>query len=450
MKKADKNKAIGISLLLGVLLLGGLIFYFAVENAQNVPFTEPTIWTVEYGRLECLEDTREVYDSTFVDDKETLTCGKNFLVDDCRIQARCGDTTFVSPNCGGAYKVNDGSWITYKLSEYENRILTTVQAGDEIEFATGAFSNIAGFGWPTNADETQIRAIYNPYKLYTFESGAKILSNSNNCRLADQTELTRKDIEYGQWDELQKNTWRNYFYGWQETMGLAVYNYNSQQAICSLSSLYALESEKLADGTTRLIQGDAIKNVDCCPHQDDNCDSNFEWIPEPQEKECSYDYQCNNAGMASGINDETASQESCINNKCVPETFNIECNSDQKCISLYGNGYFCDLRQVNFGNCYKGTGGQTCGDGECQTGETFDSCPADCEDYGLTCKWYQVEGTKTVYKYSVLGVRLGAEEVAACRIAGWLLTLIIIGSVLGTLTLALGSFFVIKKIGTIK
>lgn len=446
--KGDMNRTKGIFMTIFIVI--GTILVFSSGIAQSIIGEQ--IWTVDSGRLECLEDSVEVSSSIWVDQERSFTCGSDYLVDDCRIVAACGSTSLISPNCNGAYKINNGAWITYSVGENQKKQLTTIFPGQKIEFTTKVFTNKEGIGFPRNEDQTEIRYIRNPYRLFTIEAGAKIPSNSANCRLADQSKIRRENIEYGEWDTLEKGEIRNYFFGWVLKSGLKVYDYNNKEAICGFNSLYELEKERLADGSNRVIQGKRIKSVECCPHQDDNCGDNFEFIPEEKVDEqevdgCIFNYQCANLGNIKGVNDELATQESCIDRVCVKEEINIECNSDAKCISLYGNGYFCDKRQINFGQCIQGGGGLAiCGDNICQTGETFENCQADCDedDIKLDCAWYQEEKTinevdRTWYNY----IGIGSPEVITsqqCKTADW--TYLVMGSVL---VLILGLTFILTS-----
>ncbi len=410
-----------------VLIISGIFLSisFLVYAGVSQSIIGEQIWRVDYGRLECVEDSVEISESLWVDQNRAYTCGQSYTVDECRIDLVCGDTSFLFPKCIGGYKINDGAWNRYSISGDNRATLTILKEGETIEFAQ---NNVFGQGGtliaPQNKDLSEIQYIQNPYRLYTYEFGGKFLTNSDNCRLSDQRSLDRTNIKYGEWDELNKGENRNYFSSWILTSGLKTYNYQNKQVLCGGNSLYELKTERLADGSTRKIQSNFIKNVECCPHVDNNCDSQtftFIKLDETEERECTFDFQCSNGGQPY-IKLNSAVEESCVSGNCIERTLNVECVNDNDCISLYGTSYKCDLRSTNFGKCFKG-------EGQLQDEDEF------------TCnKWYQEEGVKTTYKYNILGlIKWGEVQEPVCKTADWVWimagSLIII--VLGSITLSL-------------
>ena len=371
---------------MGVVIIGGLVFLFASGSLQSVFGQEDVVYTVDSGRYECSENSVETSIIKYADQNYEFTCGDKELVDDCRVYATCMQgTPFYNSQCGGGglWNLLPGVSVSGISEGTANKLISTLKPGESIKFTDEI----------NNADYLKLEFQYNPYQLWTIEKGKKVPTNSNDCSLVNQNKLTKQNIPYGEWDSLYKGEVRNYFLNWERSYGLKIYSYNGQSVLCGTNTLYELDTERLADGTTRNIQGNFVKYVDCCPHQDDNCGSDFEFLPSGQEeeKECSYDYQCSNSGDPQFISSSKAKKEVCKNNICVEETFSIQCNSDAVCIQNYGDNYVCSKALSTFGKCIEGKIAQPyCGDGTCGIGETFTNCPKDCEEDDLVCdKWYQ-------------------------------------------------------------
>jgi hypothetical protein len=342
--------------------------------------TSATIWIKEDGRLECNKDQSPQSIIKYGDQDYKFTCGGDYLVDECLVYATCSGTPWYNPGCGGYYEKTSGD-TKYGLSQNQNTLITKLSPGESITFKS------KGSYWiGNNLNYLRIEYQFNPYRLYTIEDGGKYLTSSSDCCLANQKELQKNQFSYGDWDCIFKGEWRNYFLNWKQISGGKIYAYQGKEVICRTQALYTLNREKLADGTTRNIQGNKIKDVECCPHQDNNCDSSsftFKQIGKEEERTCSFDYQCTNNGNPwnNPFSSTTAKIEKCVNGKCVEGTIAIECDSDAKCRSIYGTGYGCDLSFDNYGKCIIiGNIEQLrCGDGYCTTGETYVNCPEDCE-----------------------------------------------------------------------
>jgi hypothetical protein len=335
------------------------------------------VWKAVDGRLECLKDQtpQEVIQST-INNKLTFTCGDKYLVDNCEVIVYCGDTSLINSECKGFYRLDGGNKQSYSVSKNNQKTLLTLTNGQSIYFETGIDA--------TNEDKTKVVYRFYPYRLFTIESGKKVISSSSDCNLANQDQLQRNKFEYGDWKVLDKGGILNYFVSWTLTEG-AIYTFNGQEVVCSANALYGLERIKLADSSTKNRQGEFIKNVECCPYQSKNCDAKtFTFITQKEADNvapsCTYSYQCENAGDPWTSSSVLAKKEVCEGGLCVEKSFNIQCNSDAKCRQLYGEGYGCDLSFDNFGKCIKiGQIEQArCGDGVCQTGETKENCPSDC------------------------------------------------------------------------
>jgi len=438
-----KNKFSMILLLslLGILVIGGIV-YFIFFGPLQASVSGDEVWVVERGRLKCEESSVEDYFSKWVDQNYKFSCGTTqdgaqALLDDCRVYASCGSTPLGS--CSGNYKINGGSWTSYFAERNsQNKLLVTLDPGQNIEFLQTQkllYSVI-------NKRYTEIKYKWNPYQLHLIEGGGEWVVGSQDCTLANQDEFTRENIKAGEWDSLQKGEIRNYFVGWTKLLGVKIYdntNYNNgNEVICKNRVLYDLESEDLANGETRKIQGDPIKSVDCCPNEDNNCQSDsFTFTPlgSEEERECQFDTQCQEFPRA--VSDEEAVVEKCVDKingigHCEERTLEIECASNQKCRTLYGDDKpICSLALINYGTCTSGGPGTLyCGDGACGIGETTDNCQKDCGEGQLNCnpiteketQFESCDGNPLCW----VGLK-DKKTITECRTKGWVYWAIAIG-----------------------
>ncbi len=426
---------------MGIIIVGALIFILASGTLETVnKFTgEDIVYTVDSGRYECSENSIETTITRWADQNYKFTCGDKELVDNCRVYLSCSGTPWYKSGCGGYGILGTLVDLSYNsLSEGQSNVLyTTLKPGESITLTDDI----------RNAEYLKIDYEYNPYQLWTIEKGKKVSTNSNDCSLANQNRLTKKNIPYGEWDSLKKGEIRNYFLNWERSYGLKIYEYQGKDILCSTQTLYELTTEKLADGTTRNIQGNPIKYVECCPHQDDNCGDDFNFLPKEQERECNYDYQCANSGDPEFISSSKAKKETCSNEGiCVEEVFDVKCNSNAICIEKYGDNFICSESFNTFGECIEGKiNQQYCGDGTCGIGETYSNCPSDCEKQPspkLKCSWYQHEKIQNdVIKkwYNYIGI--GEPTIVSnkiCATAGW-----VYGVITGIVVIVLGSLAII-------
>ena len=373
------KKIFPVLAILLVLTSLGFVFYF---NFAQVSFGD-TIFKPQWGSLGCIKDDSPQTVFKYLDQQTLFKCGDGELVDDC---------TFTMKNERGAgflsigycYKVCDLNGQNCKSETCQGwsawasgpDYTKTIEAGQSLQF-----SKLRQPKWLTVTQK------YYPYRLWTEVGGGHWLSRSADCSLADQNEIDKGDVKYGDWITLSKtgsNKYKNYVIDWVPTYGSKIYTYQNTKVICGNNILYKLDKITMANGQTANIQGNTIKGVQCCPHQTANCDSStFEFLPEdePEERECTYDYECEHGGIAWAISDSKALQEKCSNDgECIRTALTIECGSDAKCRELYGSNHVCDLTIANFGTCIEsGLVPQAyCGDGYCQTGETSENCLVDC------------------------------------------------------------------------
>jgi len=431
----NRTKAI----FMGSVIVLGLVFILASGTLQNVFGDEDVIYVVDSGRFECSEQSVEMVIPVQADDGFTFTCGDKSLVDDCKIYGSCADTGFFNTPCSSLDKETD---IFYKASSGQSgKLLKILAPGQKAHF-------VNAFGG-ANEDFFKIEYKYNPYQLFTIERGKKVPTNSNDCCLVNQNKITRTDVSVGDYDCLNKGDSRNYFLNWERVYGFKIYDYRGDDVLCSTNTLYKIIEEPLADGTTRKIQGNIIKSVDCCPHQDNNCDLDFEFLPveEEREIECSIDSQCSNSGDPQFTNSQTeAIFERCESGECVQKVLEIECNSNAVCIDKFGDNFVCSQALSTFGKCIESKIGQSyCGDGTCNVGESFGSCPKDCSE-DTSCEWYQESYTKTEKDYGFAYWRAYTPgfdpletEVSGCKTAGW-----VMWSIIGAVVVILGSVAIIS------
>ena len=396
MKIKNKNKK-GIAPIVIILLVVGALAVVISSGMIDIGGLTGTeqVWKAEQGYMSCEKDDSPQTIIKYVDQNYIFTCGADYLVDDCEIILFC-EKKGVS-GCIGSYRVNDGKKIDYSIQRGETQTITTIQAGQKISFSQSGL-------FVLNKDNTKISYKYYPYRLYSVE-GAKFLTSSSDCCLANQNELQKKNFNFGDWKCLEKsgnNKILNYFIDWRLTEG-RIYTYKGKEVICASQSLYELKREKLADSTIRNRQGEKIKDVECCPYQSNKCDlKTFTFKRETQGKECSYNYECENSGNPWTSSSKSAKIEKCESGMCVEISFVIECNSDAVCRQNYGENYGCDLTNDNFGTCIKI--GQIspvfCGDGKCTTGETKENCPNDCE---IECS----EGYSIITKEKKINCKIG-------------------------------------------
>lgn len=384
MKSLSYNKRGMTQLLLVITLIAGSITILGALGYLDVAgifgFDSSSVYISEYGTLSCQEDDTHQTTTKYADQNYEFVCGGDYLVDECYVYGYCSGTSWYKSGCN----VYDESGVRYSVSEGQRLLLTTLKVGEKITFD----KTFAG----TNEGNLKLEYERNPYRLWAEEFGRDFIQSSSDCSLANQNSLQMNQFEWGDWDALNKGEVRNYFLGWTKVYGAKIYG----DKICLNNNLYSIDRVELADGSSVNKQGNKIRAVECCPHTDNNCDSStftFQQSGQEEGRTCIYDYNCANGGEPwdNPYSSTNALIENCVNGQCVEDKISIECDSDVKCVQLYGDGYGCDLSYVNYGNCIKlGQINQTyCGDLVCQTGETKENCPSDCS---LECPegWFQV------------------------------------------------------------
>lgn len=376
----------GVCLMLVPVITDGL--GFSVGSSDSV-------WVADYGNIECRENPKEESVTNYLSKKLIINCAEDYLADDCefKIFNEKSGTSLTTGITFQFYECNKDGVNCGVLQK--TRILVSGESAELPKISSGKsykFVNPDGILLKF-ASTTKVQQTFNKYQLWVREDGGDFLASSSDCCLANQNELQKNNFAYGDWDCIERGDNRNYFLNWKQVTGAKIYTYDSQKVICRTQALWKITSEKLADGITRNVQGSKIKDVECCPQEDNNCDSSsftFTQLGYEEERECEYDYQCANGGNPwdNIFSSTSAKIEKCVNYKCVESSISIECDSDAKCRSLHGEGYGCDLTYDNYGKCIEiGKIEQLrCGDGNCTTGETFENCPSDCKEEKLSCE----------------------------------------------------------------
>ena len=267
-----------------------------------------------------------------------------------------------------------------------------LSAGKTANFKTGIFV--------INEEHTVISLRTQPYSLIQRENGKPILYNT--CIL--NSDLKRKTTTDGV-SNVPFGQCQSYFLDFI-SVATKTYSYNNKEVICQLRKLYSIDNVKFLDGSTKKIQGNEIKSVECCPSEP-NCNENTFVFVEDNVRECDYDVQCANGGDPYGVGQTTAREFYCDAGTCKSKDMQVECTSTSVCIARYGEGYVCDLSINNFGKCTQSSAPYVCGDGYCDIGETKVNCPSDCE---LEC----LEGEQLVITEKKVNCMIGYPINFAC------------------------------------
>jgi len=210
-------------------------------------------------------------------------------------------------------------------------------------------------------------------------------------------------------------------------------------------SLYQIEEVTTESGTYQIVSpsySDFIRNVDCCNGDSTPtkvCRNNM-WVSTANAecsatKPCTSDQWQRDASDASG---KRAIKYACVNSKCVAQIKQVACTLDSQCnAGEICSGFECKETCVgcNINNA--------CGNGKCESWESIDTCKSDCSvnDSDTCSLWWQVPGTKVTisrswYNYFGLG-KPTVVETPTCNVAGWLVYLIVAGSIVIVLVSAL-------------
>jgi len=234
------------------------------------------------------------------------------------------------------------------------------------------------------------------WSLYDYCGGAKEVVTSESCKLptsglknmlASDNPLT--NFNFGEW--------RNYVCNWAYGPATNVYKHPDYGTVyCMFPKVYAINTIKLADGSTKNLDpnvnqnlqtssgqqitikgiGKELGTVDCCPNQP-QCDAKtFKFKKEEVTKSCNSDIQCSNRGAPIAWTLNSYKEEKCVDGFCkLSDEITVECTSAANCPV----GKDCDLSLSNYGKCVDSITPNYCGNGICdkQT-ENSQNCPSDC------------------------------------------------------------------------
>ena len=381
--KSDKIKVISVIILIGV----GVFFVFSSGFVQEVFGT--SIYKANWGHICCREGAYQPLYIRYTDEVSLYKC--NAYTDECRIKIHpdrdlglAGKSVYYQIcNLEGSdcTTKNRISFIGY--SETTDHRLLYIDYGQSIKFSP--------LGWPNAGDWGFIKyeADYRKFYIEGVENGKVFVAKS--CIL--DADLKNRVLAGGL-NELSKiggepNNCQNYITDYI-LVATNTYSYDGEEVICQARDIYEIDTITLLDGSSRLMQGERIKSVECCPHEA-NCDSDTFTFGEEVIKDCDYSYQCPNGGEPVAVTGTSYVTYDCINNKCIMSgEFSVECTNNAICVDLLDKpnavcvNFKCEIDDEWLGHC---------GDGVCDSviGETPTSCPADCAKPLAECEWWEEE-----------------------------------------------------------
>lgn len=418
--------------ILSVLAISSLVVTGVFDLSSIIGYEK--VYKQNYGVIECVKNDAYDYQlPRWLDQQTEFSC--DIYTDECEVvmeQTPIGLLSFSA----GTYRIDGGVSKQYTISKGGSETLK-INAGQTIKFK----ANIGTAGYTKinlKAKTFYIRGQENG-KVYTQES----------CVLS--SELKKKVLSDGL-NELSfsgANKYQNYFIDFV-AVASKTYQYNNKEVICQARQLYKVDELSFKDGSTRKVQGEVIKAVECCPNEN-NCNDNSFTFEKDEVRECQISSECSNSGDLFGIGQVKAGQYKCVDGSCELKEVSVDCTSTAVCLTKYGEGNVCDLSPDNWGVCVKTSAGQYCGDGYCDIGESKGTCPNDCE---LECSDGQklVTTEKKVGAFCVFGFGVCDTEVTKeCKddspnYLAWILWSLFIFLVLLAVIFRAKFFAIIKRI----
>ena len=366
----------------------------------------------DWGHICCIQnDDYDVNVIKYIDDVTNFPCDS--YTNECIYQFKVGtDIPWYILSVPGTFPVyyqvcnldGTGCSITQSKVVYGRKAGSVsdsfiIPVGKSIKIVNDCYT------WESSCKEEQYKYIQLEKKCKTFyiegEENGQIFTQES-CVLSSKLKGLVLSSGLNELSKVGANKCQNYMVDFVSTM-TPTYTYNLQKVICQARTLYKIDSQKFMDGSTKLIQGNSLGLVGCCPTEA-NCDSTTFTFKPDVIKECTYSTECANGGKPVAIDATHYVTYNCISGQCVKSAPKVtECTTTAQCILKYGANSVCDLSPGNWGKCKTNTPPNYCGDGTCDgtTGENVLTCCTDC---GINCGECQNIGERCGFEKGLLGI----------------------------------------------
>jgi hypothetical protein len=372
-----KKKA--LAPLLVVALIGVLVLVFSGGMDLGSLAGFQSVYKANYGHIECVQNyDYDVVFTRFLSDENVFDCDD--YTNECKIEI--SDTsTFVSPS--GAYRICDAPSGLISLTSsrsncgskigYSSPTSFVIPVGKSVVFDTGFL--VVG------EKNTKIIKKAKSFYIRGVENGQVFVQESCVLNSYLRGRVTADGLP--ELSRVGSNSRQNYVVDFVK-VATSVYSHLGKDVICQARQIYAVDEVVFLSGSTKKIQGDMIKSVECCPSEA-TCTENFEWAvaeSQLQIRDCDYSSQCPNGGNPVAMDSTHYVTYSCsAEGICVQSSPVVtECTNTAECILKHGAGSVCDLSPSNWGNCIISTTPNYCGNDVCDSleGENGVTCPDDC------------------------------------------------------------------------
>ena len=431
-----KNILIVLGVFVVVFLIGILAFlqFSGTANFLSI-FGFESVYKANWGHICCEEGAYEPKYIRWADAIPNYKC--NSYTDECRIQIEVIDPPLFNLRMVvveyDICNLDGSNCRNYDYIGRDGDIKTIyVPYGKEVNFI-----NPAILGWD-HRSYYKYSADYRKFYIQGEENGKIFVAKS--CIL---NSALKQRVLAGGLNELSKsgiNRCQNYITDYI-LVDTKTYNYNLREVVCQARDIYEIDKITLLDGSTSKIQGERIKDVDCCPTEA-NCDEDFKF-KAGVEKECTYNYQCPNGGEPVALTGTSYVKYQCVSGICKKSNpFIVECTNNAICVDKFNKP---NMVCVNFKCVEDDVWLGHCGDGKCESilGETPTSCPDDCGDWEEKKGWWDNLYLLPILLTLGMSVMWGWKERKKTGKYHWLD--FVIGGILG-LGIGFALFFIIKNI----